>query len=141
MNRDWFGVDSSHAAPRMSELIQAIRAFLTAENGERITFDGRFYSIDADVRAPVFGPLDVPILIGAFNKYMVRTVGRDADGILGHGIFTDRWWSEAVAPELAVATCSPVSGSVTRRSAAYGLSAHRSPTTCTGQVGPITTLP
>ncbi len=102
MNRDWFGVDSSHAAPRMSELIQVIRAFLTTENGERITFDGRFYSIDADVRAPVFGAIDIPILIGAFNKFMVRTVGRDADGILGHGIFTDRWWSEAVAPELAV---------------------------------------
>lgn len=102
MNRDWFGVDSSHAAPRMSELIRAIRAFLAAENGERITFEGRFYSIDADVRAPVFGRLDIPILIGAFNKHMVRTVGRDADGILGHGIFTDRWWSEAVAPELRV---------------------------------------
>ncbi|KAF0969845.1 MULTISPECIES: LLM class flavin-dependent oxidoreductase [Gordonia] len=102
MNRDWFGIDSSHAAPRMSELIRAIRAFLLAQNGERVRMDGRFYSIDADVRAPVLGPIDVPILIGAFNKYMVRTVGRDADGILGHGIFTDRWWSEAVLPELSV---------------------------------------
>ncbi|MBD0862497.1 LLM class flavin-dependent oxidoreductase [Gordonia sp. zg691] len=102
MNRDWFGVDSDHAAPRMSELIHAIRAFLSAENGQRIRFEGRFYSIDADVRAPVLGALDVPILIGAFNKYMVRAVGRDADGILGHGIFTDRWWSESVAPELEV---------------------------------------
>lgn len=101
MNRDWFGVESAHPAPRMAELIDVIRAFLHAENGERIRYDGDFYSIDADIRAPVFGRLDVPILIGAFNKIMIRTAGRTADGILGHGLFTDRWWEEVVDPELA----------------------------------------
>src|SRR5690348_18001206 len=44
---------------------------------------------------------DVPILIGAFNRAMLRTAGRVADGVLGHGLFTDRWWAEAVDPELA----------------------------------------
>jgi hypothetical protein len=43
----------------------------------------------------------VPILIGAFNKVMVRTAGRVADGVLGHGLFTDRWWAESVEPALA----------------------------------------
>ncbi|CDO31117.1 LLM class flavin-dependent oxidoreductase [Mycolicibacterium porcinum] len=101
MNRDWFGVDADHPAPRMAELIEAIQAFLHAENGEPIRYQGQFYSIDADIRAPVFGRLDVPILVGAFNKIMVRTAGRVADGILGHGVFTDRWWTELVEPELA----------------------------------------
>lgn len=101
MNRDWFGVDAAHPAPRMGELIEVIRAFLSAENGESIKYQGEFYSIDADIRAPVLGRLDVPILIGAFNKMMVRTAGRVADGVLGHGIFTDRWWTELVDPELA----------------------------------------
>jgi hypothetical protein len=101
MNKDWFGVDAAHPAPRMAELIEVIRAFLHAENGERVRYDGRFYSVDADIRAPVLGRLDVPILIGAFNKIMVRTVGRTADGVLGHGLFTDRWWTELVEPELA----------------------------------------
>jgi hypothetical protein len=32
---------------------------------------------------------------------MLRTAGRVADGVLGHGLFTDRWWSEIVDPELA----------------------------------------
>jgi 5,10-methylenetetrahydromethanopterin reductase len=100
MNKDWFGVDATHPASRMAELIEVIRAFLTAENGERIRYDGRFYAIDADIRAPVLGRLDVPILIGAFNKIMLRTVGRTADGLLGHGIFTDRWWLELVEPEM-----------------------------------------
>jgi alkanesulfonate monooxygenase SsuD/methylene tetrahydromethanopterin reductase-like flavin-dependent oxidoreductase (luciferase family) len=101
MNRDWFGVDSSHPAPRMAELIDAIRAYLQADNGQRIRFEGTYYAIDADIRAPVFGRLDVPILIGAFNTHMLRVAGGHADGVLGHGIFTDRWWNERVEPELA----------------------------------------
>lgn len=101
MNRDWFDVEADHPAPRMGELIEAIRAFLQAENGEPVRYEGEYYSIDADIRAPVFGRLDVPILVGAFNKVMVRTAGRVADGVLGHGLFTDRWWTETIDPELA----------------------------------------
>ena len=101
MNRDWFGVEAAHPAPRMGELIEVIRAFLHAENGESVKYQGEFYSIDADIRAPVLGRLDVPILVGAFNKVMVRTAGRVADGVLGHGLFTDRWWAESVDPALA----------------------------------------
>ncbi|EHI14750.1 LLM class flavin-dependent oxidoreductase [Mycolicibacterium thermoresistibile] len=100
MNSDWFCVDSSHPAPRMAELIEVIRLFLHAENGEKIRYSGDFYRVDADIRAPVFGRLDVPILIGAFNRIMLRTAGRVADGVLGHGLFTDRWWDEVVGPEI-----------------------------------------
>ncbi|MDT5075095.1 MAG: hypothetical protein QOH82_4415 [Mycobacterium sp.] len=101
MNRDWFGVDAAHPAPRMAELIEVIRAFLSAENGESVKYQGEFYAIDADIRAPVLGRIDVPILVGAFNKIMVRTAGRVADGVLGHGLFTDRWWTQLVDPALA----------------------------------------
>jgi 5,10-methylenetetrahydromethanopterin reductase len=101
MNRDWFGVDATHPAPRMGELIEAIRAYLVAENGESVRYRGEYYSIDADIRAPVLGRLDVPILVGAFNKVMVSTAGRVADGVLGHGLFTDRWWADVVEPALA----------------------------------------
>jgi alkanesulfonate monooxygenase SsuD/methylene tetrahydromethanopterin reductase-like flavin-dependent oxidoreductase (luciferase family) len=100
MNRDWFGVAADHPAPRMAELIEVIRAFLHTENGEPIRYRGEFYTIDADIRAPVLGRLEVPILIGAFNKIMLRAAGRSADGVLGHGLFTDRWWDEVVDPEL-----------------------------------------
>ena len=100
MNRDWFGVDSSHPARRMAELVTCIRAFLEAENYEKISFDGEFYSLKAHIRAPVLGRIDVPILLGAFNKHMIRTAGRVADGVLGHPLFTDRWWTEMVDPQL-----------------------------------------
>lgn len=102
MNRDWFGVDSSRPAARMAELVACIRAFLHAENNETVTFDGDFYHLDARVRAPVLGRIDVPILLGAFNIHMLRTAGGAADGVLGHGLFTDRWWQEVVDPQLAI---------------------------------------
>jgi 5,10-methylenetetrahydromethanopterin reductase len=101
MNRDWFGVEASQPALRMAELIEVTRAFLSADNGQTVRYRGEFYAIDADIRAPVLGNLDVPILVGAFNKIMLRTAGRVADGVLGHGLFTDRWWNERVDPELA----------------------------------------
>lgn len=100
MNRDWFGVDSSHPAPRMRELVTCIRAFLDAQDGQKITFTGDYYSLDAHIRAPVMGHIDVPILLGAFNVHMIRTAGSVADGVLGHPLFTDRWWTEVVEPQL-----------------------------------------
>lgn len=100
MNSQWFGVDASEPAARMGELVEVIRAYLSAENGSPIRYTGRFYNVDANVQAPVLGRIDAPILIGAFNRHMIRTVGRTADGIIGHSLFTDRWWSEVVEPEL-----------------------------------------
>lgn len=74
----------------MGELVEVIKAYPHAENGESISFDGDFYLINADIRAPVFGRLDISIPINAFNNVMMRVAGRTAEGVLGHGLFTDR---------------------------------------------------
>ncbi|HVU71375.1 MAG TPA: LLM class flavin-dependent oxidoreductase [Mycobacteriales bacterium] len=101
INRDWFGVAADRPLARMSELVQVLRAYLHAENGERIRFAGEFYAIDANVQAPVLGRLDIPVLIGAFNAKMCAATGRFADGVIGHGLFTTRWWDEVVRPSVA----------------------------------------
>lgn len=106
MNADWFATEADRPASRMADLVGAIRAYLEAENGSPIRHNGEFYPIDADVRAPVFGKLEIPILIGAFNRGMLRVAGRTADGVLGHGLFTDRWWEEAVLPETTEAAAT-----------------------------------
>ena len=46
------------------------------------------------------GEIEVPILIGAFNQGMLGVAGRVADGVIGHGLFTDRYWDERVNPRL-----------------------------------------
>lgn len=101
INRDWFGVPADRPLARMAELVQVLRAYLHAENGERIRFAGEFYEIDANVQAPVLGRLDIPVLIGAFNAKMCAATGRVADGVIGHGLFTTRWWDEVVRPSVA----------------------------------------
>ena len=100
MNTDWFGTPFQPVLSRMAELVQAIRAFLTAENMKTVRFEGEHYQIKAAIRAPVMGPIDVPILLGAFNKGMLGVAGRVADGVIGHGLFTDRYWDERVHPRL-----------------------------------------
>lgn len=101
MNQDWFAAPADRALGRMADLVGAIRAFLTAPNMKPVRHDGEFYPIDAAIMAPVLGPIDVPILLGAFNPGMLQVAGRVADGIIGHGLFTDRWWDETIDPNLA----------------------------------------
>ncbi|MEV7889758.1 LLM class flavin-dependent oxidoreductase [Streptomyces sp. NPDC002817] len=98
INRDWLGVPPERPVDRIAETVEAVRAWLHAENGEHIHYSGEFYSLDADVRAPVLGRLDIPILLAAFNTRMAKTAGRVADGVIGHGLFTNTWWNEVVRP-------------------------------------------
>jgi 5,10-methylenetetrahydromethanopterin reductase len=98
INRDWFGVPADRPVDRVVETVDAVRAWLHAENGERVRYSGEFHSIDADVRAPVLGRIDVPVLLAAFNKRMAEASGRVADGVIGHGLFTPSWWHDVVRP-------------------------------------------
>lgn len=98
INRDWLGVPADRPVDRIAETVEAVRAWLNAENGEKIRYSGEFYSIDADVRAPVLGRLEIPLLLAAFNRRMAATAGRVADGMIGHGLFSRSWWNDVVRP-------------------------------------------
>jgi 5,10-methylenetetrahydromethanopterin reductase len=101
INRDWFGVDADRPVARMADMAGAIRAWLDAENGETVRYDGEFYPVNAKVQAPVLGRVDVPILFAGFNKLMAAAGAQSADGVIGHGLFTARWWEEVVRPAIA----------------------------------------
>jgi alkanesulfonate monooxygenase SsuD/methylene tetrahydromethanopterin reductase-like flavin-dependent oxidoreductase (luciferase family) len=101
INRDWLGVPAERPVARIAETVGAVRAWLHAENGERVRYAGEFYDLNAEVRAPVLGRLDIPVLLAAFNSRMAVTAGRVADGVIGHGLFTDSWWNEVVRPAVS----------------------------------------
>jgi alkanesulfonate monooxygenase SsuD/methylene tetrahydromethanopterin reductase-like flavin-dependent oxidoreductase (luciferase family) len=101
INRDWFGVEADRPVARMSDLVGAVRAWLHAENGQPVRYDGEFYSINAKVGAPVLGRIDAPILLAGFNKRMAAAAARVADGVIGHGLFTRTWWDDVVRPAMA----------------------------------------
>jgi alkanesulfonate monooxygenase SsuD/methylene tetrahydromethanopterin reductase-like flavin-dependent oxidoreductase (luciferase family) len=111
INRDWFGVAADRPVERMAEAVEVVRAWLHAENGEKVRYRGEFYSIDADVRAPVLGRLEIPVLLAAFNKRMARTAARVGDGVIGHGLFTRTWWDDVVRPAMAKGLVERVDGS------------------------------
>lgn len=98
INRDWFGVPADRPVARMGDLAEAIRAWLRAENGQRVGHDGPYFRADAKVAAPVLGRLDVPVMFAGFNKGMVAAAARHADGLIGHGLFTARWWADVARP-------------------------------------------
>ena len=100
INRDWFGVEADRPVARMSDLAGAVKAWLHAENGEKVVYEGEYYRIAARVQAPVLGRLDVPVLFAGFNKGMVGAAVKHADGVIGHGLFTARWWDDVVRPAL-----------------------------------------
>ncbi len=102
MNSDWFAAQADRPLARMADMVGAIRSYLTAENMQPVHHDGEFYPLDASIMSPVLGPIDVPIVLGAFNQGMLKVAGRVADGIIGHGLFTDRWWNETIDPNLAI---------------------------------------
>jgi alkanesulfonate monooxygenase SsuD/methylene tetrahydromethanopterin reductase-like flavin-dependent oxidoreductase (luciferase family) len=101
INRDWFGVAADRPVARMVDTVGAIRAWLHAENGKPVRYDGEFHKINAVVGAPVLGRIDAPILLGAFNKLMASAAGRVADGVIGHGLFTRSWWDDVIRPAVA----------------------------------------
>ena len=101
INRDWFSVPPDRPVGRIKELLSAVRAFLEAENGQTVRFEGDYYDIRADIGAPVLGRLEIPLMLAGFNAGMATAAGEVADGIIGHGLFTSRWWDEVVRPAVA----------------------------------------
>ena len=99
-----FSMPWSHPAPRMRELILAIRAiWKTWETGEPLAFRGEFYT--HTLMTPFFNPGPNPhgnpkILLAAVGEYMTEVAGEVGDGFLVHGFSTERYLREVSLPAL-----------------------------------------
>ncbi len=99
-----FSMPWSHPAPRMRELILAIRAiWKTWETGEPLAFRGEFYM--HTLMTPFFNPGANPygnpkILLAAVGEVMTEVAGEVADGFLVHGFSTARYLREKSLPAL-----------------------------------------
>ncbi len=94
----------SHPAPRMRELIFAIRAiWRTWESGVPLDFRGDFYT--HTLMTPFFDPGPNPygnpkIVLGAVGSRMAEVAGEAGDGLLVHPFTTARYLREVVIPAL-----------------------------------------
>jgi probable F420-dependent oxidoreductase len=94
----------SHPAPRMRELILAIRAIWESwEKGTKLDFRGDFYT--HTLMTPFFSPGPNPygppkIFLAAVGQLMTEVAGEVADGLLVHGFTTERYLREVTLPAL-----------------------------------------
>ncbi len=99
-----FSMPWSHPAPRMRELILAIRAIWnTWETGEPLAFRGEFYT--HTLMTPFFNPGPNPhgnpkILLAGVGELMTEVAGEVGDGFLVHGFSTERYLREVSLPAL-----------------------------------------
>ena len=99
-----FSMPWSHPAPRMRELILAIRAIWnTWETGEPLAFRGEFYT--HTLMTPFFDPGPNPygnpkVLLAAVGELMTEVAGEVGDGFLVHGFSTERYLREVSLPAL-----------------------------------------
>jgi probable F420-dependent oxidoreductase len=99
-----FSMPWSHPAPRMRELILAIRAIWKAwETDGTLAFRGEFYT--HTLMTPFFNPGPNPhgnpkILLAGVGEHMTEVAGEVADGFLVHGFTTERYLREVSLPAL-----------------------------------------
>ncbi len=99
-----FSMPWSHPAPRMRELIVAIRAIWACwHEGADLDFRGEFYR--HTLMTPFFNPGPNPyglptIQLAAVGERMTEVAGEVADGIILHGFTTERYVREVTMPAL-----------------------------------------
>jgi probable F420-dependent oxidoreductase len=99
-----FSMPWSHPAPRMRELILAIRAIWKSwETDGKLEFRGEFYT--HTLMTPFFNPGPNPhgnpkVLLAGVGEHMTEVAGEVADGFLVHGFTTERYLREVSLPAL-----------------------------------------
>lgn len=102
MQSDWHGVPDPEApALRLEELLPLLRRFWRLHE-EPVRHQGRFYRVDLVPSAAVAPPLRerIPIYAAGVRPRMIEAVGRVADGLIGHPLFTAEYVEGEVRPAL-----------------------------------------
>jgi probable F420-dependent oxidoreductase len=99
-----FSMPWSQPARRMREFVLAVRAIWSAwETGEKLDFRGEFYT--HTLMTPFFDPGpnphgNPPVYVSAVGTLMTEVAGEVADGLISHGLVTERYLREVTIPAL-----------------------------------------
>ncbi len=99
-----FSMEWSHPAPRMREMVLAVRAIWESwTNDTKLDFRGDFYT--HTLMTPFFNPGpnphgDAKIFIAGVGPHMTRVAGEVCDGFLVHPFTTDAYLREVTVPAL-----------------------------------------
>ncbi|HZA00499.1 MAG TPA: LLM class F420-dependent oxidoreductase [Acidimicrobiales bacterium] len=99
-----FSMPWSHPAPRMRELILAVRAIWDRwQNGTKLDFRGDFYT--HTLMTPFFSPPPhewgpPPVYLAGVGEKMTEVAGEVADGFFVHPFTTERYLRDVTVPAL-----------------------------------------
>jgi len=99
-----FSMPWSHPAPRMRELVQAMRAIWACWNdGAKLDFRGEYYT--HSLMTPFFNPGpnkygSPKVFLAAVGELMAEVAGEVCDGLIVHGFTTERYVREVTIPAL-----------------------------------------
>ena len=99
-----FSMPWSHPAPRMRELVLALRSIWGCwQDGEQLDFQGDFYT--HTLMTPFFSPPPhefgpPPVYLAGVGIHMTEVAGEVADGFFFHAFTTDRYLREVTLPAL-----------------------------------------
>jgi probable F420-dependent oxidoreductase len=90
--------------PRLREYVEAVRAAFRAFRGEKLAFDGTYWSMS--LLPPMWSPgaidvADPPIDLAAVNPWMLRMAGEVADGVHVHPLNHLVYLQQTVRPAVA----------------------------------------
>lgn len=107
MNREWYSMPfDDPPAPRIRDAIALIRAAIAAQGGGGLTYDGPYYQVKIPAYArPRAARESIPVCLAAVNRGMIRAAAATADGLIGHPVFTRKYITEKVLPELEGSQC------------------------------------
>ena len=109
MNEKWYSVPFEHPpAPRMREAVRLVRAVFAARDGGGLAFEGRYYNVSIPQFRRAGAPRPtIPIYVAAVNRGMIRAAAAEADGLVGHPIYSRKYIADVVLPELEGTKCEP----------------------------------
>jgi probable F420-dependent oxidoreductase len=108
MNENWYSTAFDGApAPRMKDAIGLIRAAFAAQKGGGLNYEGPHYRVKIpQFSRPGAARPSIPIAVAAVNRGMIKMAAAVADGLVGHPIYTRKYISEVVLPQLAGSQCA-----------------------------------
>ncbi len=110
MNERWYSMPFDvPPAPRMRDAIGLIRAVFAATNGGGLKYESEHYQVNIPQFQRHGAARDtIPVMLAGVNRGMIRCAAACADGLVGHPIYTRKYISEKVLPELDGSACELV---------------------------------
>ncbi len=104
MNEGWYGQPfDPRSAAKMKECVALIRKIWAAHKGTGVRFDGEFYRINIPAFVRPQAVRDrIPIYLAGVQTGMLRTTGEVADGLVGHPLYSRKYISEFIKPNLEI---------------------------------------